>query len=141
MTNRAKLIETVEALAGKRGMSLWTLKPAELGLLLMAFTQTVGPNETFTERAFSARLETWLRGEGAFLRTDFAELRRALVDLGFFARDASGAVYRRAPGWPARWRALCSAVEDVALSNELARARAEEASQRDERKRLALLRA
>ena len=141
MSNKAKLIATVEALARKRGMSLWTLKLDELALILMAFTQTVGRNETFTERAFSARLEQWLRGEGEFLRTDFAEMRRALVDLRFFARDASGAVYRRAPAWPARWRALCTAVEDVALSEVLASARAEEASQRDERKRLALQRA
>lgn len=141
MSNKAKLIATVEALARKRGMSLWTVKLDELALILMAFTQTVGPAETFTEREFSVRLEHWLHGDGEFLRTDFAELRRALVDLGFFARDPSGAVYRRAQSWPVRWRALCTAVQDIALTEVLARARAEEASQRIERKRMALQRA
>ena len=138
MTSKADLIGTLEALAKKRGMSLWTLKAPELGLILMSFTQTVRPDETFTERGFSARLEAWLEGEGDFLRTDFADLRRALVDLRFFERDVAGKVYRRAAAWPARWRALCKAVEGVDLSALLARARAAEADRREERKRAAL---
>jgi len=140
MTTRTDLIETLTALGKKRGMSLWTLKSPELGLLLMSFTQTVALDETFTERGFSERVERWLEREGDILRTDFAELRRALIDLQFFDRDVAGTVYRRAPAWPRRWRELCQAVEDVALSDVLAQARAAEAGRREERKRLALIR-
>ncbi len=141
MADRAELIETLAALGKKQGMSLWTLKPAEQGLVLMSFTQTVRPEETFTEREFSARLADWLEREGDLLRTDFAELRRALTDLRFFERDLAGATYRRAPTWPERWRAQCEAVADIALSGVLARARAEAATERETRKRLALARA
>jgi len=141
MTDRAKLIDLLRGLAKKRDISLWSLKAPEQGLLLMSFTQTIAPDETFTERAFSARLKDWLEREGDVLRTDFAELRRALVDLRFFQRDASGAVYRRAAQWPERWRAQCEAVEDVALAELLARARTTEADQREARKRLAMARA
>jgi hypothetical protein len=131
----------LQGLAKKRDVSLWSLKAPEQGLLLMSFAQTVTPDETFTERDFSARLKDWLEREGDVLRTDFAELRRTLVDLRFFERDASGAVYRRAAHWPERWRAQCEAVEDVALAELLARARTAEAEQRAARKRLALARA
>ena len=141
MTGRAKLIDMFQGLAKKRDVSLWSLKAPEQGLLLMSFAQTIAPDETFSEREFSARLKAWLEGEGDVLRTDFAELRRALVDLRFFERDASGAVYRRAAQWPERWRDQCEAVEDVALAELLARARAMEANQREARKRLAMARA
>ena len=141
MTDRAKLLETLQGLAKKRDVSLWSLKPPEQGLVLMSFTQTISPGETFTEREFSARLEAWLRRHDGFLRTDFAELRRTLVDLRFFERDASGAAYRRAPDWPERWRAQCKAVEDAPLSELLAQARVVEVDQREARKRLALSRA
>ena len=141
MTDRARLIEMLQGLAKKRDVSLWSLKAPEQGLLLMSFAQTVTPDETFTERDFSARLRDWLGREGDVLRTDFAELRRTLVDLRFFERDASGAVYRRAAHWPERWRAQCEAVEDIALAELLARARIAEAEQRAARKRLALARA
>lgn len=141
MTERTKLLELLQGLAKKRDVSLWSLKAPEQGLVLMSFAQTVAPDETFTEREFSARLKHWLEREGDLLRTDFAELRRTLVDLRFFERDASGAVYRRAARWPERWRLQCEAVEDVALADLLARARALEADQREARKRLAMARA
>lgn len=49
------------------------------------------------ERAASERLRQWLEGPAAFLDTDVAELRRWLIDTGWWSRDAFGRVYRRVP--------------------------------------------
>ncbi len=138
--DKAELIEVLRGLGQKRGLSLWSLKPAELGLVLMSFAQTVGPDETFGERDFSARLSAWLGDNGDMLRTDFAELRRALTDLRFFDRDKAGATYRRAPHWPERWRAQCEAVDDVGLSDVLGQARRAASQARAARKQRALAR-
>jgi hypothetical protein len=132
------LRQRARKLAVKRGMSLGTLDPVELALLLVALTQTLAPDEPFDEKRFNQRMDHWLGHEGRIVRSDFAELRRTLVDRQFVRRDAFGKVYRRAPAWPAHFAAICSAVGTLDLRAEMADAQAEEDRRRDERKRRAL---
>jgi hypothetical protein len=134
------LRQRARTLAVKRGMSLGTLDPVELALLLVALTQSLAPDETFDEKQFNQRMAHWLAHQGRVVRSDFAELRRTLVDRQFVQRDAFGKVYRRAPIWPAHFAAICSAVETLDLCAEMAAAQAEDDRRRDERKRLALAR-
>jgi hypothetical protein len=61
-------------------------KPGDRAELLeWAANQAIKPGEALTEREFNERLEG--------LTTDFASLRRYLVDAGLVSRDAAGAVY------------------------------------------------
>jgi len=138
MADKDALVETLKSVAVRRGMSLWSLKPQERALLLMAFTQTLEPDAAYTQWRFDERVDGWLRREGGMIRTDFAEFRRALVDLMFVERDAAGTAYRRLAQWPQAWRSVCEAVEGVRLARVLTNARRAGARERSARKRLAL---
>jgi hypothetical protein len=50
-----------------------------------------------SEPAVNAALKRCLAGEGAFLDTDHVELRRWLVDSGWWRRDGFGRAYARVP--------------------------------------------
>src|SRR5262249_20690079 len=88
----------------------------------------------YAESDVNLALERWLADPGAMLATDRVELRRALVDCHLLERDAYGRSYRRASVAPAPWRAALSALDDVDLSAEAQRARADDALVRAERK-------
>ena len=96
-------------------MSLGTLTSAQLAAILMMFTQTVPKSATYSEQEISKTISDWLSGTGSFLRTDFAEFRRALVDFCFLTRDPFGKSYIRPSIWPKAWDSMCGACEAINL--------------------------
>lgn len=115
-------------------MTAGTLKPVEFALLLAAVTQSLPPGTVFTEPEINARLKAWLDGDGDLLRSDHAELRRALVDLQFVERDGYGRGYRRAASWPAHWAQLCAQADVLDLNGLIRASKARLADERAQRK-------
>jgi hypothetical protein len=86
-------------LVGQRDLTVTMLsrrRNGESDLVLGLAATCLERNEEATERDVSARLAAWLAGPGAMLRCDGAELRRWLVDLGYWSRKDGGRSYTRA---------------------------------------------
>ena len=79
----------------KTGVSLGQMLDADrrLALALPAWRLPVG--QGLTEGEVNELLKDSLGAESAFLRTDHVELRRWLVDTGWWARDGFGRAYTR----------------------------------------------
>lgn len=95
----------LKQLAEPGGVSLAQLAQRnahDLELTLATATLYLEPQQLYTEVQTNERLRCFLRESGAWLvDTDFAQLRRCLVDTGFVLRDAHGGQYRRGqlPDW------------------------------------------
>jgi len=97
-------LQRLAELARRRGLAVGTLLSAsrrDLDLLLASAAMHLPVDEGLSEREASERLRDFLATTGAMLATDYAELRRWLVDLGYVSRSDRGADYRRAamPPW------------------------------------------
>jgi hypothetical protein len=91
------LVADVVRLSRKSGVSVVTLPPADRDLLLLAFHGAcAGRAFPVGERVFSGYVAEWLEALTGLIRTDVAEFRRLLVDLGVFERDPEGRAYRPA---------------------------------------------
>ena len=75
------------------GPGLMTDADRRLALALPAWRLPVG--HSLDEVAVNALLKECLQAEAAFLRTDHVELRRWLVDTGWWQRDGFGRAYAR----------------------------------------------
>jgi hypothetical protein len=96
-TTADTLAADVVRLSRKTGLSVVTLPPADRDLLLLAFCGAcAGRAFPVGERAFSGYVAEWLEPLTGLIRSDVAEFRRLLVDLGFFVRDLEGRAYRPA---------------------------------------------
>ena len=85
----------LSALVVKTGVGLGQMSDADrrLALALPAWRLPVGENAD--EARVNELLKSSLQAEAAFLRADHVELRRWLVDTGWWIRDGFGRVYAR----------------------------------------------
>ncbi len=87
--------DRVRALLRPRGGSRpWPKRQLDRRVLLFALARRIAPGEELPEREVNARIQDWLLGPGAALRVDHVTLRRALIDDGFWDREAGGLRYR-----------------------------------------------
>jgi hypothetical protein len=104
-------------LALKRGVGLGGLTADERAWALAVAARCLpagdGPDEGDDEAGVNGRLRDALAGDAAFLDTDHVELRRWLVDTGWWRRDGFGRRYHRTPAGalPATLAAIDAAVE------------------------------
>ena len=123
-------------LAIKRGLTpgaLLDASPGDFDLLLLAVRHEFAMARSYTERDVNELLRNWLQSAGGMLDVDHVELRRWLVDLAIFTRDAYGKAYSLA-GVPARLQTLAAEVADVDFNREFADANALESQTRAARK-------
>jgi hypothetical protein len=109
--------ERLAQLVVKSGVMLGGLSQADrlLALALPASRLPVG--ETATEAEVNARLRDSLGEEAAFIDVDHVELRRWLVDSGWWRRDGFGRRYERVPAdaLPEGLRQVADALAGLAL--------------------------
>jgi hypothetical protein len=85
----------LRTLVVKKGLALGLLGIDERQLIVAFAACQFEAGQAYPEKAVNAVLVDWLAGSGAMLRTDHAELRRWLVDMGFLERDGFGRAYAR----------------------------------------------
>ncbi len=88
-------IDRLPALVVKSGVSLGGLPDEDRQLALAVAAAALPLGEGFAEAQVNARLRRSLAEECAFLATDHVELRRWLVDTGWWRRDGFGRCYQR----------------------------------------------
>jgi Uncharacterized protein conserved in bacteria (DUF2087) len=91
------LLERLSLLVVKRGVSLGNLAEADRDLVLALAATAVPVGEPCTEPQVNEALRRSLQAEAACLDTDHVELRRWLVDGGWWRRDGYGRRYERVP--------------------------------------------
>lgn len=79
----------------KKNMLLGNLSNEEKILLLSAISLCILSKTSFNEIQVNELLSNWLTQTNSFLSIDCAELRRTLIDYGFWQRDAYGTKYSR----------------------------------------------
>lgn len=84
----------LQSLILKTGVSLGGLSEADRCWALAVPALRLGGGAVCTEAEVNALLKLCLQQEGAFLHTDHVELRRWLVDSGWWTRDGYGHAYR-----------------------------------------------
>lgn len=87
--------QALAALVVKQGVGLGTLTHPQRLLALAVAAAALERGPSFTEAQVNAALKAWLAGPAAFLDTDHVELRRWLVDTGWYQRDGYGRAYTR----------------------------------------------
>jgi hypothetical protein len=90
-------LKDLEALVLKSGVSIGGLTAERRALALGVLSCALAPGICHAERDVNAALRQALAGFGAFLDTDHVELRRWLVDSGWWVRDGYGRAYERVP--------------------------------------------
>ena len=89
--------QALAVLVVKQGVGLGTLTHPQRLLALGVAAAAIDSGPVFTEPQVNAALKAWLAGPAAFLDTDHVELRRWLVDTGWWQRDGYGRAYARTP--------------------------------------------
>lgn len=129
-------IDRLAALVVKSGVSLGGLPDEDRQLALAVAANALPLGEGFTEAQVNARLRRSLAEECAFLATDHVELRRWLVDTGWWRRDGFGRCYQRVP--VARLgdsqRPLAEAASELDLPTWVAAARDARKAERERRR-------
>lgn len=85
----------IDRLVVKQGLTFANLSRGDRLLALALAARCLPPATPCDEAAANAALKAWLAGTGAMLHTDHVELRRALIDIGAWQRDAFGRRYER----------------------------------------------
>lgn len=88
---------SLQSLVVKTGVSLGGLSEADRCWALAVPALRLAAGTVCTEAEVNALLKMCLQQEGAFLHTDHVELRRWLVDSGWWVRDGYGHAYRARP--------------------------------------------
>jgi hypothetical protein len=91
------LLARLGTLVVKSGVALGGLSETERGIALAVAARALPADTAASEAEVNAALLAWLDGPGAFLSTDHVELRRWLVDTGWWRRDGFGRRYERTP--------------------------------------------
>ncbi len=86
---------TLAAMVVKTGLSLGQMHDQERRLALAVPAWRLPMGQSLSEGAVNALLKQSLGAEAAFLRADHVELRRWLVDTGWWCRDGFGRAYTR----------------------------------------------
>lgn len=89
--------QALAVLVVKQGVGLGTLTHPQRLLALGVAAAALDGGPDFTEAQVNAALKAWLAGPAAFLDTDHVELRRWLVDTGWWRRDGYGRACTRVP--------------------------------------------
>ena len=87
----------LQSLTLKTGVSLGGLSDTDRCWALAVPALRLAVGTVCTEAEVNALLKMCLQQEGAFLHTDHVELRRWLVDSGWWVRDGYGHAYRARP--------------------------------------------
>lgn len=118
--------ERLSALVVKSGVSIGGLADDDRLLALAIGAATLSYGKAVTETEVNARLKECLTREAAFLATDHVELRRWLVDTGWWRRDVGGRSYERVPAGELResLRSIDSALDGMDLPSWVAECRA-----------------
>ena len=90
-------LPALAALVLKTGVGLGRLPPAQRSWALALAATVLAPGRAATEAQVNAMLQRCLTEECGFLDTDHVELRRWLIDSGFWRRDGFGRAYERVP--------------------------------------------
>lgn len=103
------------AMVVKTGLGLGQMTDGDRLIALALPAHRLREGDLHSEAEVNALLKDSLANESAFLRTDHVELRRWLVDTGWWRRDGFGRAYVRPPvaGLPERLQAIASALSSV----------------------------
>jgi Uncharacterized protein conserved in bacteria (DUF2087) len=133
-------LDQFSALVCKTGVGLGLLSPAQRALALLVAAQALPLGAAMSEPEVNAALKGCLAGPASFLDTDHVELRRWLVDTGYWRRDGFGRSYERTPDADLQ-PGLLEAIDQVrgfiggvALSAWIAERRADAQAQRAARR-------
>ncbi len=91
------VLRRLRALVTKQGVGLGVMRADERELALAVAAWALPATRDCTEAEVNAVLREVLGEEGRFLDTDHVELRRWLVDTGWWRRDGYGRAYTRTP--------------------------------------------
>lgn len=122
----------------KRGVSLGGLAPEHrLWVLGLAAARLVEGEPAASEAEVNSRLKGCLADEGACLATDHVELRRWLVDTGWWQRDGYGRAYERVRRAALReaLQPVAAGLADVDLQAWVAALRTQQVELRESRRR------
>lgn len=92
-----EILGALAALVVKQGVGIGGLTQAQRELALAVPALALAPGVTCTEGDINELLVATLAAEAAYLRTDHVELRRWLIDMGWWRRDGFGRSYERTP--------------------------------------------
>lgn len=111
-------LATLAALVLKRGVALGGLTHPERLLALRVMADALPHGVPRNEAEVNAALRERLGAEGSFLDVDHVELRRWLIDTGWWQRDGYGRQYARTPlaSLPPDLAAVEAEVAPLALS-------------------------
>ncbi|WP_047238940.1 DUF2087 domain-containing protein [Chromobacterium subtsugae] len=95
MQDQSSTLQALEKLVSKKEITLGRMSRDDMHITLALACLCVPVAVELSEAAVSQALKRWLETDGAMLRIDHVELRRTLIDLGFWERDNYGRLYRR----------------------------------------------
>jgi len=129
-------LATLAGLVVKSGVHLGGLSEAQRAWALGVAAQGLPHGPGVSEAQANARLKAALAAEAAFLDTDHVELRRWLVDTGWWRRDGFGRCYERVPAdaLPPGLRPLAEALADIDLPAWVAALRQAHRAERERRR-------
>ncbi|MBL8330971.1 MAG: DUF2087 domain-containing protein [Rubrivivax sp.] len=130
------ILNALQALVIKRGVGLGGLIHEQRLLALAVAAQALRPGTQATEAQANAALQQSLAGPAAFLSCDHVELRRWLIDTGWWQRDGYGRCYQRVPFDALReeLRPLAEALAGVELASWVEACRAAVETAREARR-------
>lgn len=104
-------------LVRKTGVGIGGLSQDQRDLALSVPALTLPIGQVADEAQVNRLLQDALAAQAAFLATDHVELRRWLVDAGWWQRDGYGRAYERTPAQalPERLRRLALALDELDL--------------------------
>ncbi len=130
-------LDRVAQLAVRSGVHLSTLQQKDgrdFELVLACAMLYFPPDRLLDERSANEVLRSFLGTGGAMLNTDYAELRRWMVDTGFLRRSDYGTDYRRGalPSW---LETAAAELDAQQLGRAVSEARSAREDQREARRR------
>jgi len=132
-------IEILKKLAAKRNISLGRMSQIDLMVTLTAVSVCLPSSVKLSEKQVNSLLQEWLANTGSMLRIDHVELRRSLIDYGFWQRDPFGREYWRSEEAPdSPLTTYLRAFSEIDPAQLLAKHRSELSAERAKRKSLAV---
>ncbi|WP_082709996.1 DUF2087 domain-containing protein [Burkholderia sp. TSV86] len=96
-SDQSRTLAALEKLVSKKGITLGNMSSPDMTVTLAMAAMCIPANVALAESAVNQALRRWLDEEGAMLRIDHVELRRTLIDMGYWQRDGFGRTYERRP--------------------------------------------
>lgn len=89
-----EFVERLCRLGADRGPRRFPRKRRDRQILMKSIVMTLDSGSTYTEPEINAAIESWNREVAPAIQTDYATVRRHLVDYGQLERTPDGASYR-----------------------------------------------